>query len=118
MAHTYYHAVSSSRKFGGVPRDYLEIHNWFDQTKASWADTRHRAVLHSSFGIFLAEQFFGVTIKNCMGKEIPVRLIAEQHVIEDCGKIPSIQDWLEELPRKDWMILGSKPLSKELNNVK
>ena len=115
MAHPYHHARSSARKFGGVPEDYLEVHSWFDQTKASWADLRHRAVLHSSFGIFLCEQVFGVTItRKSDGKVVPTRLIGEQHVVEDLGKIPTLQDWLEDLPFKDWMLRGARPLSREL----
>lgn len=105
MAHPFFHARSSARKFGGVPEDYLMIHNWFDQTKAGWADTRHRAVLHSSFGIFLCEQVFGVAfVRPSDGKHIPTRLIGEQHVLEDLGKIPTVQDWLGDLPLQDWML--------------
>ena len=33
MAHSYHHAVSSARKWGGVPEDYLAIHTWFDKSK-------------------------------------------------------------------------------------
>jgi hypothetical protein len=113
MAHTWFHAKSSARKFGGEAEDYLAIHEWFDQTKAAWADTRHRAILHSSFGIFLCEQQFGVTFtRKSDGKPIPTRLVGEQHVLEDLGRIPSIQDWLENLPHKDWMVLGATPLSR------
>jgi len=32
MAHPQQHAVSSARKFGGIPEDYVEIHKWFDAT--------------------------------------------------------------------------------------
>lgn len=28
MTHAYHHAQSSARSFGGVPEDYLAIHNW------------------------------------------------------------------------------------------
>lgn len=28
------------------------------------------------------------------GRELPVRWIGEQHVVEDCGRIPSLSDWL------------------------
>jgi hypothetical protein len=28
MTHAYYHAQSSARTFGGVPEDYLPVHNW------------------------------------------------------------------------------------------
>jgi hypothetical protein len=28
MAHSYHHAVSSARKFGGIPVDYQAVHDW------------------------------------------------------------------------------------------
>ena len=34
MAHCYYHALSSVRKWGGTVDDYLPLHQWFDQSKA------------------------------------------------------------------------------------
>lgn len=116
MAHSWFHARSSARKFGGEPEDYLSIHEWFDQTKMCWADTRHRAVLHNSFGIFLSEQVFGVTLtRKSDGTEVPTRLIGEQHIQEDLGRIPSLQDWLDELPYKTWMIANARPLSREMD---
>ncbi len=57
-------------------------------------------------GIFDAERKFGTTIANSDGTEVPVRLIGEQHVREDCGRIPSIQDWLERLSPAAWMMKG------------
>ena len=59
MAHPYHHAVSTAKRFGGRPDDYLALHSWFDATKAHIADARHRALRHHSFGIFIAEQIFG-----------------------------------------------------------
>jgi hypothetical protein len=44
MAHSYHHAVSSARKWGGTPEDYLQIHNWIDGSKVILADFRHRAL--------------------------------------------------------------------------
>lgn len=115
MAHPYHHAVSSSKKFGDQPADYQAIHDWFDQTKAHLPDVRHRAILHSSFGIF-CEQVFGPTITNSSGKHVPVRLIGAQHVKEDMGgRIPTVQDWLEDLPVKAWMAVGARPLGRELD---
>ena len=35
---------------------------------------------------------FGTTIVNADGREVPVRLIGEQHVMEDLGTIPSFAD--------------------------
>lgn len=108
MAHPYHHAVSCSRRFGGTPEDYLPIHTWFDQTKAHLPDVRHRAILHSSFGIFLCEQVFGPTLTLPGGQQIPVRLIGEQHVREDMGgEIPTVQDWLGDLPLRPWMTRGA-----------
>ncbi len=116
MAHPWHHAISSSKKHGGLPEDYLEIHNWFDQTKAHMPDVRHRAILHSSFGIFLCEQMFGVTMTNSSGKQVPVRIIAEQHIMEDMGgKIPTMQDWLGDLPLRPWMVVGAKRIMEEDN---
>lgn len=115
MSHSFYHAKSSAKRFGGIWEDYIELHEWFDQTKAHFADARHRAVLHSSFGIFLAQQFFGeVIVRKSDGQLVPTRLLAEQHILEDFGMIPTMQDWLKEMPLRSWMMKGAKALSKEL----
>jgi len=102
------HAKISAKKFGGIPADYIDIHNWFDQTKAHIADSRHRLVLHNAFGIFLCEQVHGdvivlpdgktkkmpyITIST--GKQVCVRDIAEQHVLDDIGHIPSLSECFE-----------------------
>ena len=58
--------------------------------KAHLPDVRHRAVLHSSFGIFLGQQVFGeVIVRKSDGAEVPTRLLGEQHVLEDLGFIPT-----------------------------
>ena len=93
MAHCYYHALSSVRKWGGTSDDYLALHQWFDESKAIFADPRHRALRHHAEGIFMLETLFGATITNSDGKVVPVRLIGEQHVTEDLGFIPSFADW-------------------------
>ena len=103
MSHPYHHAVSSVKKWGGTPEDYLPIHNWFDESKAMFADFRHRALRHHAEGIFLCERIFGVTIRNSGGREIPVRWVGEQHVKEDLGRIPSAQDWLACIRPEPWM---------------
>ena len=103
MAHPLEHAKSSARKFGGVPADYLTIHQWFDESKALLADFRHRALRHHTEGIFLAERIFGVTIRNSEGQDVPVRYIGEQHVREDLGRIPSFQDWALMIRPAPWM---------------
>lgn len=99
----YIHARISAKKFGGVAEDYLAIHDFMDSTKASHPDVRHRAILHNSFGCFLAEKIFGHNIINADGKEVSVRDVAEAHVIEDLGYIPTLTDWLSEMPVQPWM---------------
>lgn len=103
MGHPYHHALSSARKFGGKPADYQDLHNWFDETKGYFADFRHRALRHHSEGIFMAERTFGVTITNSDGKKVPTRLLGEQHVREDLGRIPTVADWLRNLKPEPWM---------------
>lgn len=103
MAHPLEHAKSSARKFGGIPDDYLPLHNWFDESKAFLADVRHRALRHHAEEIFLAERIFGVAIRNSEGKDVPVRYIGEQHVREDLGRIPSFPDWATAIKMQPWM---------------
>lgn len=99
----YIHAVNSVRKYGGKVEDYQAVHDFFDSSKAHVPDIRHRALLHSSFGIFMVEQVFGTTITNSDGKVISVRDLGEDHVIEDMGFIPTVDKWLNNIPINDWM---------------
>ena len=101
--HPYHHAVSSAKKWGGSPDDYLPIHDWFDASKAYYADWRHRALRHHAEGIFMCERLFGATVTNANGQVIPVRVIGEQHVHEDLRCIPSVQDWLSNIKSQPWM---------------
>lgn len=103
MAHSYHHAVSSAKRYGGEAEDYLAIHTWFDESKAYMADVRHRALRHHAEGIFAAERIFGVTITNSAGKQVPTRVIGEQHIMEDLGWIPSVNDWFAEMKVQPWM---------------
>jgi hypothetical protein len=99
----YLHAKSSAKKWGGVPEDYLPLHDFMDSTKAAHASVKHRAVLHSAFGIYLAERVFGHNITNSQGRQVSVRDVAEQHVLEDLGTIPSLDDWLKCMTIEAWM---------------
>lgn len=97
------HAKNSVKKYGGKPEDYMPIHDAIDSSKSSHASVKHRAALHSAFGIYLIERIFGATFVNSDGKTVSVRDVAEDHVIEDLGKIPSLDEWLGEMVQKDWM---------------
>jgi hypothetical protein len=100
---SYLHARISVHHWRGTPEDYLDIHQFIDSSKAHLADVRHRALLHSSFGIFLVEKVFGPTVTNSVGRIIPTREIAEQHIIDDLGRIPPVADWLRAMPIENWM---------------
>lgn len=96
------HAKGSVARWGGEPGDYMAIHDFIDATKIAMPDLRHRAVLHNAFGCFLVERVFGHTLVNSSGREVSTRDIAEQHIIEDMGFLPSLEDWLDDLPIQKW----------------
>lgn len=115
MSNPYYHAISSAKCFGGIPEDYIELHEWFDRGKASQPDFKHRCLSHHAQGIFDATQVFGLTIKISTDVQIPVRLIGEQHVQEDLGFIPTLQDWMELLQAQRWMSPRARLLFNKFN---
>lgn len=96
------HARGSARRWGGSPEDYIAIHDFIDQTKMAMPDMRHRAILHNAFGCFLVERVFGHTLRNSEGREVSTRDVAESHIIEDLGFLPSVEDWLDEMPMSKW----------------
>ena len=105
------HALSSVRKWGGKPEDYMPIHNLMDSSKGTIADSRHRALTHNTWFIGPdgpLERIFGYEITNSDGRQVSVRDIGEQHVLEDFGNrfIPSAQDYLQEIDSQEWMISG------------
>lgn len=110
MSKPIFHAMSSAKRHGGVPEDYLDIHQHMDSTKGCMADNRHRAGTHQSWYISPGgplELIFGVTRTNSEGKMYTVRDIGEQHIAEDFGGyIPSLQDWLENMEMVPWMNNG------------
>lgn len=97
------HARISVKTHGGKLEDYMPIHEFLDHSKSSVADVRHRAMLHSAWGIYLVGQVFGELMTNSDGKLVSVRDIAEEHVLQDLGFIPTMQDWLEKMPIEGWM---------------
>lgn len=72
-------------------------------------------VYHNGFGIFQAQAQFGMVIaRPSDGELVPVRLIGEQHVLEDLGRIPTLAQCLEWLPMERWMSKAARRLSAEL----
>lgn len=99
----YAHAKNSAKKYGGTPEDYQDVHDFFDSSKSALADVRHRALLHSAWGIFMLERVFGTTITNSEGRRVCVRDLGEDHVLEDLGFIPSAEHWLRNMRIEPWM---------------
>jgi hypothetical protein len=97
------HSRSSVKKWGGKVEDYQPIHDFIDSPKSAHASVRHRAILHNSFGCYLVEKVFGVTFINSEGKEVSTRDVAENHIQEDLGRVPSLDEWLKEMNIKEWM---------------
>lgn len=93
----------SVNRYGGEPEDYMKIHNFLDSSKAHVPDMRHRAMLHHSFGIYVCEMTVGDTFANSAGRILSTRDIAEEHVIEDMGRIPTVQDYLNGMPKYEWL---------------
>lgn len=109
MAKPYTHALSSAKKFGGRPEDYLAIHDFLDSSKAAIADNRHRCLTHNSWFLSVVlEKVFGPTLTNSDGRVISVREVGERHVLEDYAMkfIPTPQDFLSLMPMADWMQNG------------
>lgn len=97
------HSRISVKKYGGREEDYQRIHDFIDSSKIALPDVRHRAMLHNAWGIYLVEQIYGITITNSDGRKVSTRDIAEDHVLQDLGFIPTMEDWLKTMPIEGWM---------------
>lgn len=109
MAKPWIHAESSAKRFGGKPEEYLKIHELMDTSKGTLADSRHRCLTHTSWFIMeILPRIFGDVFTNSDGKVISIRDIGEQHILEDYSNrfIPTVQDFLEDMPYKAWMNNG------------
>lgn len=99
----HHHARLSVKAHGGKIDDYMAIHEFIDSSKISVPDVRHRAMLHSSWGIYLVARVFGDLITNSDGKLVSTRDVAEEHILQDLGFIPTMEKWLNTMPIEGWM---------------
>ena len=111
------HARISAKKFGGSPDDYIDIHEFIDTTKSAFADMRHRAILHNSMGPYICARVFGEQRYNSDGRIYDVRDVAEQHILDDLGVIPTLDAWLKNMRLQPWMG-GNKPKVQYLQRNK
>lgn len=96
----YTHAILSAKKFGGPPEAYLEIHSFLDSSKYFLPNQRHRNVLHNNFGIYVCEKAFGKVL-HFDGVYVETRNVVIQHIEEDCGRIPQLEECLSETIHKN-----------------
>jgi hypothetical protein len=108
-----YHSRIHCKKYGGVPDDYADIDDFIDSSKACHPDVRHRAILHSSFGCFIVEKVFGRERTNSDGRIYSPRDIAEDHILQDLGFIPSVEQYLNNMNVADWMSGTKKTKTKK-----
>lgn len=96
------HAQISQKTHGGCWRDYIAVHSFLDSSKAACAHFKHRFLLHHREGIELGVRICGASVVNSENKAIETRRILTEHLIEDVGRIVSVEDWARDLlPNKN-----------------
>jgi hypothetical protein len=95
-------AATSASRFETTPEVVLPVHSWFLETATWFDDARHLAMRHHSFGIFQAEQRFGVVLYQ-YNRSVPTRVVAEWHVRTVLGRIPAAADFLRRIKGQPWM---------------
>jgi hypothetical protein len=59
------------------------------------------------------EKVFGDYIINSDEKKVCVRDLGEEHVVEDLGTIPTVEQWLRNMPIEPWMFSAKhRPIKK------
>lgn len=91
------HAQITTKTYGGCWTDYIEVHSFLDSSKATCAHFKHRFLLHHAEGIELGVRVFGEAISNSEGREVATRKILTEHLIEDVGKMVTVEDWMQSL---------------------
>jgi hypothetical protein len=117
MSHPYIHAENSVKRYGGKAEDYIEIHHWFDATKAWHPDWRHRSMRHHTEGIKQCVATFGDTLTNSNGVTISIQQIGEEHVLEDLGFIPTPSDWFDNFDKNKWERFRTKKIDGRLTKL-
>jgi uncharacterized protein DUF6915 len=98
---SWHHAQSAARKWGGAPEDYIAVEEFIDSSKQIIGDVRHRSIYHHTLGVWLCQQVFGRTLT--IRREHGQLLVAERHIIEDLGWLPSPADYIRDMPIASWM---------------
>lgn len=91
------HAQISAKTYGGCWTDYIEIHSFLDSSKAACAHFKHRFLLHHAEGIELGARIFGANVVNGESRRVPPRQILAEHLVEDLGRVVTVEDWARSL---------------------
>lgn len=94
------HAEISARRRGGVPADYLEIHQFIDSTKNLCSDNRHR-IFHTMWAVNeIVLPLFGHQIINSDSIAVDVKDLCEKdHLLVDFRHqfIPTLSDFVQAM---------------------
>lgn len=104
------HAKIHARKYGGKPEDYVDIDDLLDSSKAAHGTMNHRAIYHHTVGAFLVERIFGHERINSDDKPYSPRQVAEDHIIQDLGWLPTPDHYLRHMETQAWF---GNPISKK-----
>jgi hypothetical protein len=96
-------AARSRVRFGGAIENFRPLHEWFLETRHWMPDRRHLILRHHAFGIFEAETRFGIVLRLSNGTSVPTRIVAERHVREVMGSIPTTSAMLQLIRPQKWM---------------
>ena len=108
MAHCYYHALSSVRKWGGGSDDYLRCTNGSTSRKRSWQipGTVRCGTMPRAFSC--SKPFRGDDRQCRLAGWFRSVLSASSMCIEDLGHIPSFADWGRQIAPQAWMLEGRR----------
>ncbi len=99
----FHHSKQDVKLFGGKKEDYYDIHEFIDSSYHVLPDIRHRALLHNQFGLMMVERLFGQCRVNSDGREYSPRAVAENHILADLGRIPTVEQYFNNLTVQPWM---------------
>lgn len=115
------HAQISQKTHGGKWQDYIAVHSFLDSSKAACAHFKHRFLLHHREGIELGARIYGASLTTSENKTIETRRILTEHLIEDVGRIVSVEDWARDLlPNENdsfYKFLAKKRASIESDSI-
>jgi hypothetical protein len=87
---------------------------WFEQPCRVLADGRALGLLGNSFGIFLTDRCFGVTMpRSSDGRCLPTRYVAERLVHGRLGRIRTIESFFRGMSLPPWVSSGATQLVAE-----